>query len=241
MSEEADQKKEKEERPKNVESNPYMFEDGDGLVIKPESNLDVEIPKAEHSYTDYKASEETWQMAFQEKKREYLKGIAKYDKFTVFLDSTSEEVYKKNPYADPKYDKQVTLIFNADISNRQYEYFQKLRAEVQDMERTSFGSLVDYKEMGVRPPENFASLRQNRQKKESNLYNVGLQIFFKMKKSPTATSDRVPDGMINLMEMRSTRDLIDAMDVRLNLGIRGSVSSSTNTSSTKRNMSTSIT
>jgi hypothetical protein len=243
LSEETETKKEtkKQEAHVNIDSEPAMFVAGDSLVIKPESNIDLKITEAKHSYTDYKASEETQTMAFQHAKREYLKRIAAHDKFVVFLDTNSEESYAKNPILEPQYKKQMILMFRSDISNRQYEVFQKLRAEVQDMERSSFGSITDYKEMGVRPPEDYTSVRTRRYTKEKSLYNIGLQIFFRMKRSETATPESIPDGMIDAMEMRSTRDLIDAMDIRLNLGIRDSQSISTDISSTKKNTSLSIT
>jgi hypothetical protein len=242
MAEETSQNenKKKEKEHIDIEGEPAMFVAGDSLVIRPESNTDLQITEANHSYTDYKASEETQTMAFQHAKREYLKKIARHDKFVVFLDTNSEEAYAKNPILEPKYKKQVILQFKADISNRQYEVFQKLRAEVQDMERTSFGTITDYKEMGVRPPEDFGSVRTRRYQKEKELYNIGLQIFFRMKRSETAMPEIIPDGMIDAMEMRSTRDLIDSMDIRLNLGIRDSQSISTDISSTKKNTSTSI-
>jgi len=242
MSEQDNNKDKKKQQSETIDAGESnIFPVADALVIKPQSNRDLSIPSPQASYTEYKASEETQSIAFTSKKREYLKGIARHDKFVVFLDTNTPEQYKKNPVLDPKYAKQVILVFRSDISNRQYEEFSRRRAEVQDMERSSYGSIVDFKEMGVRPPEDFTTVRMNRFAREKELYDIGLRIFFKMKENESAIAATIPEGLIDLMEMRSTRDLIDAMDIRLNLGIQESVSTSTDILSTKKNMSTSIT
>lgn len=185
----------------------------------------VRIPSAEKSYDQYVDAARAENMAALTERENYLKTLA-IKNYHIFPINTADI---NDPYAEPKYTETVRLEMR-DVSIHQWEYFQKLKADAEDMMRLSGIPLITYQQTKAVPPSNFNKLRKDRMLKELEQYRYGFLVFFR------GTSDQFNKGNYTFI-----RDRVDAAEYRINNSLPFSPSSSTNSSTSNTPMSDSIT
>jgi hypothetical protein len=185
----------------------------------------IKIPVGKKTPDEYIEEMRANNLALAQEREDYLRNLAlqQYHSFPINTGDIND------PYAIPSYTKSVRLSFH-DVSIHQWEYYQKLKVEAEDLNRLSFTTLQNFQQTKTAVPENFARLRQDRMLKEIEQYRYGAYIFYRMSKD-----------LFNQGDYIFIRDRVDCAEYRINNSLPFSQTNSETSSTSNNPMSDSIT
>lgn len=216
---------EQEDKPKNVvdeEAQKKIKKDADK---KTENDLArVRIPETTKTYNEYVEDLRAGNLALAAEREKFHKEIGIMNWHT-FAQNTADI---NDPYSIPDYSTSVRLEYH-DPPMHHWTHYQKMKAEVEDLERLSRTALQSYADTKTAVPPNFDKLRDVKVQKELELYFYGFFIFFRGTKEQFNRGDYV-----------FVRDRVDAAEYRTVNSLPFSQSSSSSSSTLNSPMSGSI-
>ena len=215
-----------EEKPKNIVDEEAQKKIKKEADKKTEEQLaSVRLPDATKTYDEYVQDLRAGNLALAAEREKYHKKLGILNWHT-FGQNTGDI---NDPYSIPDYSESIRLEYH-DPPMHHWSHFQKMKAEVEDLERLSRTALQSYADTKTPVPPNFEKLRDVKVTKELELYYYGFFIFFRGTKQQFNRCDYV-----------YVRDRVDAAEYRTVNSLPFSQESSSTSSTSKSPMQDSIT
>jgi hypothetical protein len=184
----------------------------------------IKIPVGSKTPEQYIDDMRSNNLALAQAREDYLRELALMQWHTFPINTADVN----DPYAEPVYGKSARLQFH-DVSIHQWDYFQKLKVDAEDLNRISFTPLQSFAQTKTPVPPNFDKLRRERLNKELEQYIYGFWIFYR------GTREQFNQGDYTFI-----RDRVDAAEYRVNNSLPFSTPNSTTSSTLSTPMSDSV-
>lgn len=172
---ESEKKPKTEDKPKNVmdeEAQKKIKREADKKTE--EQIASVRLPDATKSYDEYVQDLRAGNLAMAAERERFHKKLGIMN-FHTFGQNTADI---EDPFSIPEYSESVRLEYH-DPPMHHWAHFQKLKAEVEDIERLSRTMLQSFADTKTPVPPDWESLRDKKVKKDLELYYYGFFIFFR--------------------------------------------------------------